>query len=231
MKAIFQGCKAILLDFGGTLDSDGGHWLDRFYTLYQQVGLDIDPAKIKHAFYRADALCCADTQVNPMGLRPLMKHHVRLQFSILKFDNQKKEKEMVASFCAGTEQILKRNVRILEYLRPHYKLGVVSNFYGNVFALCEEAGLVEFLEVILDSTRLGIGKPHPDIFLTALDRLHLPPEQVIFVGDSYERDMIPAQRLGMKTIWMKGPSPRMPQNAKPVDACIASLTELEVLLP
>ena len=231
MKAKFRECKAILLDFGGTLDSDGGHWLDRFYTLYQQAGLDIDPSDIKIAFYRADALCCADTQVNSMGLRPLMRHHVRLQFSVLKLENHKKEKEMVASFCAGTEQILRRNARILEYLRQHYKLGVVSNFYGNVFALCEEAGLVEFLDVILDSTRLGIGKPHPDIFLTALETLHLPPEQVIFVGDSYERDMIPAQRLEMKTIWMKGPSPRMPQNAKPVDACIACLTELEVLLP
>ena len=137
---------------------------------------------------------------------------------------------MAAAFCADTEKILERNAGILEHLREHYKLGVVSNFYGNVPALCEEAGLTPYLEIILDSTRLGIGKPNPDIFLTALEALRLPAEEVVFVGDSYERDMIPAQKIGMKTIWMKGPNPRMRHDAAPVDACITSLAELRALL-
>lgn len=47
----FHGCKPILFDFGGTLDSDGEHWLDRFYALYGDVGLRIPVSEIKEAFY------------------------------------------------------------------------------------------------------------------------------------------------------------------------------------
>jgi len=107
---------------------------------------------------------------------------------------------------------------------------VVSNFYGNVAVLCQEAGLAPWLDVILDSTRVGVGKPDPGIFRMALDGLGLEPAEAIFVGDSYERDMMPARKMGMKTIWMKGPRPRIPRDAEPVDGCIANLTDLELLL-
>ena len=47
--------SALLFDFGGTLDSDGGHWLDRNYLTYHQLGLtQIDKTAIKDAFYWAD---------------------------------------------------------------------------------------------------------------------------------------------------------------------------------
>jgi len=75
-----SGCKAILFDFGGTLDSDGEHWLDRFYELYEMAGLDLPRHEIKRVFYSADERCCEDPRVNELGLRPLMGHHVHLQF-------------------------------------------------------------------------------------------------------------------------------------------------------
>ena len=44
----FRDCKAVLFDFGGTLDSDGGHWLDRFYELYDQACLRVAKEEIKN---------------------------------------------------------------------------------------------------------------------------------------------------------------------------------------
>jgi putative hydrolase of the HAD superfamily len=61
----------------------------------------------------------------------------------------------------------------------------------------------------------------------ALEKLGMPPQETIFVGDSYERDMMPARELGMKTIWMKGPNPRLPERAGPVDGVISTLPQLE----
>ncbi len=226
----FYECKAILFDFGGTLDSDGQHWLDRFYALYRDLGLGISLSEIKRAFYHADDLCSSDSQVASLGLRRLMTRHVRLQFEALGLTDDKKESEMLEAFCAESEWFLHRNVRLLRRMRERYRLGLVSNFYGNVAALCEEAGLAPALEVILDSALVGMSKPDPGIFRAALERLQLPPEEVICVGDSFERDMIPARELGMKTIWLKGPHPRIPENAGPVDASISSLFELEVLV-
>jgi putative hydrolase of the HAD superfamily len=218
------------LDFGGTLDSDGEHWLDRFYALYQEAGLAIPSSEIKRAFYRADETCWGNPGVVPMGLRPLMRYHVRHQFEILGLKKDGEEKKMVDAFCAKSEGFLRRNALLLGSLKGRYRLGLVSNFYGNVATLCQEAGLTKLFEVILDSARIGISKPDPEIFQTALRTLDLPAERVIFVGDSYERDMIPAGELGMKTIWLKGPNPRIPFQAPPVDAWISSLNELGALI-
>jgi putative hydrolase of the HAD superfamily len=226
----FIDCKAILLDFGGTLDSDGEHWLDRFYELYEMVGLDLPREEIKRVFYLADEMCCRDPEVDRLGLRPLMKHHIHLQFSALQLNGGARQERMVDTFCAKTEGVLRRNALLLSRLKPRYRLGVVSNFYGNVTVLCEEAGLAPSLGVILDSTRIGIGKPDPRIFELALRELGANPEETVFVGDSYERDMMPARRLGMKTIWMKGPHPRLPEDPEPADGVISSLAELEFLL-
>jgi len=228
--AKFQECRAILFDFGGTLDSDGEHTLDRFYALYKHVRLDLSPSEIKRAFYHADALCCGDSGVVLSGLRPLMNHHIRLQFEALNLEEHGKGKEMADIFCDRSEQFLRRNALLINRLRHRYRLGLVSNFYGNLAVLCREAGVSEFLDVILDSTEVGVSKPDPEIFRMALRKLELPPEQVAFVGDSYERDMIPSRGIGMKTIWLKGPNPRIPENAGSVDASISSLSELEVLI-
>ncbi len=226
----FRDSKAILFDFGGTLDSDGEHWLDRFYDLYDKAGLDFPFSEIKRAFYRADALCCADPNVASLGLRALMRYHVRLQFQALSLEAVAKEDALVQAFCEKSETFLCRNARILRRVRRAYRLGLVSNFYGNVAVLCREAGLTESLDVILDSTQVGISKPDARLFRMALEALELKPEQAVFVGDSYERDIVPARELGMKTIWLKGPHPRAPLNPEPVDGSISSLSELESLI-
>ncbi len=226
----FRTCKGLLLDFGGTLDSDGEHWLDRFYELYDEADIDVPREEIKRVFYRADALCCADPLVLTLRLRPLMRHHVRLQLEALELASPAREDRLVEGFCSRTESILIRNASLLGRLGQRFHLGVVSNFYGNVAVLCEEAGLAPWLEVIVDSTRVGMSKPDPEIFWMALNKLGLKPDETIFVGDSYERDMMPARRLGMKTIWLKGPNPRIPRDAEPVDGCISNLTDLEHLL-
>ena len=222
----FPHCRAILLDFGGTLDSDGEHWLDRFYELYDQAGFDLSRAEIKRAFYDADQLCYRHPLVVSMGLRSLMKHHVRLQFATLNLKDLAKEKEIIERFCAKTERTLRRNAQLLRCLKPVYRLGVISNFYGNVAALCREASLADSLDVILDSATVGISKPDPEIFRIALRELNLIPAQAFFVGDSYERDIAPARKLGMKTIWLKGANPRVPENAERADFEISSLMEL-----
>lgn len=228
---MFDSCNGILFDFGGTLDSDGEHWLDRFYDLYEKAGLDIPRPDIKRVFYDADALCCEDPSVNAMGLRQLMNHHIRLQFSRLGIAETQTLERMVDSFCSRTEHYLQRNAGILSGWKPRYRMGVVSNFYGNLEVLCGEAGLSGSLNVMLDSIRLGVAKPDPAIFRAALDALHLPPEKVVFVGDSYERDMMPARRMGLKTVWLKGPNPRKPENAEPVDAVISHLPDLKAWMP
>ena len=113
----FNNCNAILFDFGGTLDSDGEHWLDRFYELYEDVNIGLPREEIKRVFYHADALCCSDPCVPKLGLRSLMQHHVRLQMEGLGLSEPALEDRLVKGFCSRAEWFLVRNTSLLGRLR------------------------------------------------------------------------------------------------------------------
>ncbi len=220
--------SAVLFDFGGTLDSDGQHWLDRFYRIYDQIGLpQVPKERIKEAFYWADAKLEADPTIRKAGFREMMERHVHFQFENLGLMDPIRELEAATIFSRPSETVLHRNRRTLEKLH-HAKLqmGVVSNFYGNVEVLCEEAGFKPFLSVILDSIIVGLKKPDPKLFQLALERLNLPATQVAFVGDSYERDILPAKALGMTTFWLVGDQKRVAPDPSKVDAILYSLEDL-----
>jgi FMN phosphatase YigB (HAD superfamily) len=225
----FQDSRAILFDYGGTLDADGERWPDRFFALYEEADLRIPRHEIKDAFYYAEDLCYADEGVDSLGLRPFMRHHVRLQFKALGLPDQGGADELADKFCARSEGSFVRARRLLQRVKPSFRLGIVSNFYGNLASVLKEAGLLDLLDVTIDSNRVGIRKPDPGIFLLALRELGLSPDQAVFVGDSYERDIVPASLLGMKTIWLRPPGSAAPLDQK-ADACVSRLSEIEALI-
>ena len=53
------------------------------------------------------------------------------------------------------------------------------------------------------SAEEGVAKPDRRIFEIALTRANCKPDRAVMVGDRMDNDIIPAQKLGMHTIWMK----------------------------
>lgn len=108
-----------------------------------------------------------------------------------------------------------------------YRMGVVSNADGRVRRLLEDAGLSPFLEVVIDSSEVGVEKPDPRIFLAATGRLETPPSACAFVGDIYEIDVLGARAAGLHPVLIgAGDAPE----SDPVDR-VATLTELLALFP
>ncbi len=227
---LFKGIEGILFDFGGTLDSDGDHWLDRFYEIYRSEGIEVDFSELKSAFYFADDVCYRDKRVKKLNLDSFIRYHVEIQFKKLGLNNPEKKDSVAEKFSNQMKYYLKRNREILKGLSKKYKLGIVSNFYGNLPLICKETGLLDYLDVIVDSGNFGIRKPYLQIFLFAISHLRLPPQKVVFIGDSLERDIFPCKKLGIRTVWLKGQKPRIPKNPPSADAVITSLKQVESLL-
>lgn len=84
------------------------------------------------------------------------------------------------------------------------QLGIITNAYQPMEMRDRELeafGLLPYLQGCrLSAADVGILKPHPAIFETALKMLNLPPSQVIFIGDSAEADIAGAQGAGMKAV-------------------------------
>ena len=127
-------------------------------------------------------------------------------------------------FCLG------RNKTLLKELATRYRLGIVSNFYGNLEFLCKEIGYRQYFDTVIDSARVGVSKPQLAIFRAAVEKLGCPPEQVMLVGDNPLRDMAPAKALAMPHVWLNTLHPER-QACCEEDHVIRSLLELREILP
>ena len=93
---------------------------------------------------------------------------------------------------------------MLSDLKKHYRIGLVTNFYGNMLVVLEEFGLSSYFETITESAVVGVRKPDSQIFNIAVKSMEVRPENVVVIGDSYTKDILPAHELGCHTVWLKG---------------------------
>lgn len=222
--------QAILFDYGGTLDGPASHWLDRFAELYARAGRPVPFEALKTAFYRADEAAYGDPRVAGMSLVRLMELHVGVQLRELGLDDDRLHRQLVDAFVAGSETALADSRAQLSGLVERYRLGVVSNFYGNVAQILTVAGIAPLLSVIADSNRVGVRKPDRRIFDHALAGLGTAAAATLHVGDSYERDVRAAHAAGLRTAWLV-PTTRRAEPEQPLpDFTISSLDELVAIL-
>ena len=238
--------RALIFDFGGTLDGNGIHWLERTYQFIHER----HPEITREAFDKADRATITefalgdashewsyqDGSMLPVGAvaseyaaRCTLREtadaiavgiYKRLGLS------EKMKNEYVEWFCAGAAESLTENRRWLETLHGTYQLAVISNNFGNTRGWCDEYGLTLLLEAIIDSTVLGIAKPDARIFEAALSELGVAPAHAIYVGDSYAADMVGGKNAGMWTAWLVGNQVKTCQDPSVVDVQLSHLHEL-----
>ncbi|PWI17962.1 hypothetical protein DI272_30245 [Streptomyces sp. Act143] len=89
----------------------------------------------------------------------------------------------------------------LSRLRTRFRLGVVSDAQiPFIHPEIETAGLAPFLDVVIVSAEHGIQKPDPRLFVLALDRLGVGPEEAVYVGDNIGRDIRGARAAGIRAV-------------------------------
>ena len=109
-------------------------------------------------------------------------------------------------------------------------LALVSNMMLPGKLACtklQRAGILTYFDNITISSDVGFIKPHPEIFRRALTESKLKPDEVVFVGDTYQQDIIGAKRVGLKTVWLNTRhEPRTMARDNPPDYEIENLAEL-----
>ena len=222
--------RAILFDFGGTLDGAGVHWLDRFVEIYRDAGLALPFDRLREAFDHATHCAYTDPAVAGMGLQPLIEFHVARQQERLGVHDGALAARVVAAFVSGARARLEESRCVLQRLQHRVALGVVSNFYGNVDRLLDEAGIAPLLATIVDSSRVGLSKPDPEIFTFAVRQLGCEPGAALYVGDSFEKDIVGARRAGLRTAWLVGAAERPCPFPELVDVRLRRLADLDTLI-
>ena len=223
--------QAIFFDMGGTLDGDGGHWLDRFEALYRSFGVKLSRAAVRGAFDEAERRSALDDAIASSDLAQMIALHVKWQLAHLGLADSKLERHLIDGFVAPVREAATANAQLLASLAARgLKLGVVSNGCGNVEKLCADFGYKPFLSIIVDSRRVRLFKPDPAIFIHAATQLGGDPKSMMMVGDSFERDVRPAKAAGMKTAWLRGTSPQECPEPGLVDLPLRNLADLPAAL-
>jgi 2-haloacid dehalogenase len=120
-------------------------------------------------------------------------------------------------------------VAALRQLKTRFRLAILSNVDDDLFERTRPQLEIAFDEVVI-AQQARAYKPSVSLFELALSRIKTPAHRVLHVGQSIYHDVIPAQALGLSTLWVNRPSARpgvgavKSADAKP-DMTVTSLQE------
>ena len=227
--------KGLLFDYGGTIDSNGLHWAEVIWQAYEAMQVPVSKEVFREAYVYGE---------RTLGKNPIVQpHHTFLDMLRLKCDLQiqwlQQEGHLPASigpamqladWCyAYARQAIDQARPILRQLAARYPLVLVSNFYGNIESVLHDFDLDGLFDSIVESAVVGVRKPNPAIFQMGVDRLGMQPEEVVVIGDSYDKDIVPATQIGCQTIWLKSIGWAPYRGDETADAILADFQELKAI--
>jgi phosphoglycolate phosphatase len=113
-------------------------------------------------------------------------------------------------------------VSLLEKLKPHFKTAIATNRTDTINRLLASFDLAGYFDLIVTASDVERPKPYPDALLKISDHFKLPPDQVIYIGDS-RLDELAARAAGMPLVAYRN-------TALSAKYYINSLNEIEGLL-
>lgn len=108
-----------------------------------------------------------------------------------------------APWRSDLEQLYPAVPALLQQLSKRYSLGIIANQNAGLEDRLRAWGILPYFRVIVSSHDVGAAKPDPAIFETALAAAHCLPEEACMIGDRLDNDILPAQQLGMRTVWVR----------------------------
>ncbi len=116
---------------------------------------------------------------------------------------------------------------VLEQVKGEYLLAIVTNGAPAMqrFKL-GRAGLSDYFSVVVASGDVGVGKPNPLPFTTALDALGITPAEAVMIGNSWSSDIQGSAGVGIPSIWFNADHLERPSKGESPTAEVDSLQEI-----
>ena len=239
-KAHVKDVKAIVFDMGGTLiEFERAPWnliqimeINEMYAFLSRRNGKMPTLKLFRDTYRKLWEKARETVISSCRELDLEGFLRDLCFRVgIETDDQLVEALLEVHYAPVRRELTPYpdTVATLETLRTRgLKLALLSNtMWPRRFheADLDKFGLGQFFHVRFFSSDFPWRKPHPAIFLAALEALDVPPENAAYVGDFPERDVVGAKAAGMKAILKYHPRRKVPPTIVP-DASICRVADL-----
>jgi len=206
--------RAIFFDAAGTLFYLTKTVGDHYAYVGREVGLDLDAQKLESAFHaawkqmpRRPAIDRPRENDDKGWWRELVgRVFDQLAPSLSELDRDNFFEVAYEHFAeAGVWELYPEVPEVLDKLRPHFELAVISNFDGRLRLILQHLGISKYFAHVFISSELGADKPDPEIFRRALNLMHLNTDDVFHVGDDRERDWQAATAAGLSVFRLDRP--------------------------
>ena len=199
--------KGILIDFGGTIDSDGIHWFNAFSDAYALVA-DVPKELIWDAYVHTERTLGRNPIIKPTDtFCKTLQTKIALQAEYLQSKGITiNAQDTILDTCYN--KVVKHISTVSKPFLERIQLPkvMVTNFYGNMHTVLAEFSLDHLFKNVIESAVVGVRKPDPEIFRLGVKALGLEPSETVMIGDSPDKDIIPAQSIGCYTVWLRGKS-------------------------
>ncbi len=104
--------------------------------------------------------------------------------------------------CPLKTKLFPHTIELLNYLRPKYRMAIISNGFPEVQSIkLETCGIKHYFEKVFTSELVGYQKPRPEIFHAAVTAFHAEKKHCLMIGDSWEHDINGAQLFGIDQVF------------------------------
>ena len=206
---------------------------------WQAAGIETDKATFRDCYVYAERALAAERVILPGDdFAELMRKKVEIELRhlVMLCPESMPEAEIpataaeIAAYCDGSARECIAQARpVLESLAGRYPMVLVSNFYGNVDSVLRAYDLRRYFRGVIESAVVGVRKPDPRIFMLGVVALGLEPAEVLVVGDSLRKDILPARSIGCQVALLKGKGWTAEEDAATDPSQIASLHDLASL--
>ncbi len=234
----FEPIKGIIFDYGGTIDSHGIHWSEVIWEGYQAAQVPVTKEQFRDSYVVAERELALVRHILPNdNFHDLLLKKMRIELKdlvekgLFQCNDIEPLATEIAQYCYDAARSSIEEARpTLELLSQHYPMMLVSNFYGNVDSVLRDFDVRKYFKGVIESAVVGVRKPNPVIFKLGVDVLEFDPNDVLVVGDSLKKDILPAESIGCKTLWLKGKGWTADEDAQTHPGTIKTLADIPVLL-
>lgn len=232
-----ENITGVIFDYGGTIDSRAIHWSEILWAGYQYMEVPVTREQFRECYVHAERELARVRHILPNDdFLDLLRKKVNIELDYLVAqghisENSEVVNEGIAQYCYDyARQCVEEARPVLEALSQRFPMMLVSNFYGNVDSVLRDFDLRKYFKGVIESAVVGVRKPNPTLFRLGVDALEMNPENIVVIGDSLTKDIIPAETIGCQVLWIKGKGWTNAEDAQTHPNTITSILEVPNLV-
>jgi HAD superfamily hydrolase (TIGR01549 family) len=202
--------KAVTFDFYETIVTFDPPREELQVRACREFGVQVDPEAIPRAYWVADDFLSRENARLPIQKRPpeeAKRFWADYEATLLREAEIDVSPDVALRIVTRLRQ-LDRRLRLFDDVLPVLDalkargmlLALISNLSRPLDGYCSELGLTRYIDLAITSSEVGFEKPHPEIFLAALERAEVSPSDAAHVGDQYHSDVTGARGAGISPV-------------------------------